>query len=369
MANLNTKQSYYLTYTASDGTIKKIDYSEKISKEVLMSYYNENALVEAIFRPNSRLVNGTLSNWEINQMKLMREKRQSVVVRDDTKIDFKTYNVDLTTPINIYKFTQNTILSNDDMLKSEVLLQSSVAKVLNRNRAAMAGQMVKEAFEMAKTTKLWATSDVKQSTNQPATATTTNGTLTALKNGQKVSGLITDLFAVPTNQNDDYNAFKVVWTAVKELKKLGTAKSKEKYYPFVENGFTNSQIMILASTDLIEKLRADPRYKAMVMKQGLQNNQNEWFTITGYINGIPVLECNQLEDKIEAIVMTKDALLVADLPIKDTPLAKIIQGDGARREIDGVVKGTPMDAKLLMTEGKFAGGIAFPNEMIFIRAA
>lgn len=301
-------------------------------------------------------------------MKIMREIRQYSKDKDQTKVSFSTYKVDLTKAIEIEKKVFNTIISNDDMLKNDILLQSTIAKVMARFKAAIAQSLILKAYNEVKDTKLFATADGKQTTAQPAWKTTTAETLVALKDGQKVTGLLTDLFA-DGEEGKDYNAFKLVWQAIKELKRIGTEKSKERYYAFAENGFTSGQIMVLASTDMVEKLRAAPSYKTVIYAMNARDNKNEYFNLTGYINNIPILECNQLDNDVEAIVMTKDALLVADLPIADTPLAKIILGDGARREIDGVIRATPLDAKMLMAEGKFAVGVAYPNEMIFIRSA
>ena len=365
MSKLDTSKTLFLTKL--DGT--KIAYSEKISGPILKQQYGENALVELIFRGNPSLAGGNLQDWNINQSKFVREVRNPVQNRDGTKVAFTSFKVDLTKPIKVIKKTQNKIIDNDEMINSEVIFQENAAKAQKRNRADVAQDIVTEALTEAAAAKLYTTSTISAPTAQPATATTTSATLTALKNNQKVTGELTDFFTAPSSANEDYNAFKLVWEAAKQLLKLGTKKSKESFYPFAENGFTKNQISIVASTDALEVIRATPGFKTIAMKSELPAGKNEYFTQVGSINGIKILASDQLPSKVEVMVLTDRALLVAEQAIPNTPFAKIIEGDGAHREIDGTVKATPQSTRLLMTEGKFVSGIAFPNEIIFIKAA
>ena len=364
-ANVGSKQRKYLQRI--DGT--PLIYSDKIRKEFLRLQYGENALVEFIFRGNPSISTGILKEQDMRGAVLMRETRRDVMVRqNDRDIDFKLFKVDLTKQLAITFLTENFFAVSDET-KDDLIFQNSAALAERRMRARIVKKIViDDIIKEAENAKLYTVADWKNPTPQPAQATTTAASITAIKNGQKITGRITDLFNTPTKDFDDYNAWKIVWESIKYLKKLSTEKSKEKYYPFAENGFGINNIAVIASSDLIEKLRADPRYKTGVLKNSLPNGLNEFFTLTGYMNGTPILESNQLPDNTEALILTTRAILCERQEIRNAPFAKLILGDGAHRTIGGVPAPTPQNSTLFMSESKWIHGIAFPNEMIVIRS-
>ena len=366
MANTNTSKTF--TLKGLDGNT--IDLNAKIIDNQLKIQFGNNPLIEVLLNATSQTINGAqINTWQANGAVLTRQVLKKVFERDDAKVDFKSNKIDLSKKIKRRVKEYTYIYSNADMNNIQRMSEDA-ANAIIYYRDEIANDLLTDLVEEAKAYQLYNSTNLSTRSAQPAKTTASATTITAIKNGQRFTGNLTDLFAVPADPTkDDYNCFKIVEEAVNYLMRLGTRKSKkDKYYPHAKYGFNKSQIVIFASTEAIRYMRANSSKLNLFINANTQSKQ-VYNTHAGWLNGIEVVKCDELSGNIEIMVSTKRVIVAREVEVQGAPVLTATQGDGSVSYVDGTMRSIHIDEVKVYGSQTYQSVVAFEGETIFINAA
>ena len=234
---------------------------------------------------------------------------------------YNTKIIDITDEVLLRRYVQNAVVDYFEALTK--LFRKKAITLLKADAAAYT---------------LFANDDEKTRTSQGSVNSTKTiaNLVSDINAGKRIS-----LELAPADWDSSDNRVKALRAAIKYFREIGTPNSKEKGYPFAQAGYRLENLVILCKAAARHKLTASNLTQLVNPQTGINQNYAS-------LDGVEIAEENMLDDDIEYIVMTRDALFKVENPITtEAALGTITKPESLVVDIAG----TPTSKNLRPSQG------------------